>query len=56
MGKRGPPKVNDARLYIILPAELKARLVQAAKDETVSQIVRKAIAKALDNHGPQEGK
>ena len=53
MGKRGPERINDARLYLILPASLKARLEQAAaaKGQTVSEYVRKQLRVAL---GKQE--
>lgn len=54
MGKRGPERINDARLYLILPASMKDELRQAstAKGETVSDVVRQLIAKALDKGDP----
>ena len=50
MGKRGPERINDARLYLILPASLKAALEQAAtaNGETVSEYVRRVIARDCD--------
>ena len=45
MGKRGPQRVNDARLYLVLRASLKAKLEQAAKANgvTVSRYVRHVV-------------
>ena len=50
MGKRGPEKQYPARLHVATTHEQIAKLRQAAtaKRETVSEYVRRLVAKALD--------
>ncbi len=50
MGKRGPEAKHTARLDVVLPADLKERLFEAAEqqDKTVSQLVRELVNKGLD--------
>ena len=49
MGKRGPDKEFEARLYVVLPESLKARLKRLAskEGETVSKLVRQWIEAGL---------
>ena len=50
MGKRGPDKLYEARLHLVVPLTLKARLRKAAKakGQTISQWLRELVEQALD--------